>query len=76
MPTPRYGKRHYVDTAAILASVRKRHPKPEDQMIVDEIAGTFSQLYGADNGAFQWDRFLLACAGEPISNRRLSKRQA
>jgi hypothetical protein len=60
MPT-RYAKRHYEDTARIIANANTHIPH---KYAIHAFAKEFADLYANDNPRFDRDRFMRACGLE------------
>ena len=69
---PRYQRRHYTDTAALLASQRTAALAAGDLFALDTvntIRDRYADIFRADNPRFDPSRFRAACDGQTSTTR-------
>lgn len=70
---PRYQRRHYTDTAALLADQRTAALAAGDMFALDTvntIRDRYADIFRADNPRFDPSRFLAACDGQTVTGKR------
>lgn len=65
----KYAKRHYTDVARIISETREaarlNYAHPAANQAIGEMTRKFLDLFGADNPAFNADKFVDACLKRP-----------